>query len=67
MNYLSILAFLFAGVVFGVAVVTATDNPGSMLDFHGFLIVIGGSVAATAISFQVDRMGTMLKVFWNRA
>jgi chemotaxis protein MotA len=44
----------------------STDNPKSFIDPHGGLIVIGGSVAATAISFQIDRVLLMVKVFWRR-
>lgn len=66
MNIFSLIGFVLAAAVFGVAVFTSTDNPKSMIDLHGLLIVAGGSVAATAISFQLDRVLLMLKVFWNR-
>jgi chemotaxis protein MotA len=66
MNVLAILSFGLAGLVFGWAALTSTDDPRSFLDLHGLVIVIGGSVAATSISFQLDRVFLMLKVFWNR-
>jgi len=66
MNILSIIAFLLAAAVFFVSVFTSTDNPSAMVDPHGALIVIGGSVAATAIAFQLDRVMLMVKVFWIR-
>lgn len=66
MNLLSVVSFLLAGGVFLTAVLTSTDDPRAFLDPHGLLIVLGGSVAATAISFQLDRLLVLLKVFWVR-
>ncbi len=66
MNILSLIALFLAIAVFLVSIVTSTDNPMKMLDVHGILIVVGGSVAATAISFQIDRCFLMLKVFFLR-
>jgi chemotaxis protein MotA len=66
MNLFTVVAFAIAGLVFGVSVFTSTDNPMALVDVHGILIVLGGSVAATAISFQLDRVLAMLKVFWIR-
>jgi chemotaxis protein MotA len=66
MNFYSIIAFCLAATVFGVAALTSTDSPKTFLDPHGALIVLGGTVAATAISFQLDRALLMLRVFWNR-
>jgi chemotaxis protein MotA len=65
MNLLTIIAFLMAGAVFGFAVFAGGDGK-SMLDLHAFVIVIAGSLACTAISFQLDRVWIMLKVFFMR-
>src|SRR5689334_14086980 len=66
MNFKSIAAFLMAGAVFGFGALTATSNPAAFLDFHGALIVFGGTVAVAAISFQIDHIWVMLRVFWAR-
>jgi chemotaxis protein MotA len=66
MNYLSVVSFLLAAAVFLFSVLTSSDNPKAMVDPHGALIVFGGSIAATAIAFQLDRVLLMLKVFWIR-
>lgn len=66
MNFLTVIAFVIAGVVFGYSVLGATEDPKSMIDVHGFVIVIAGSVACTAISFQIDRVWLMIKVFFGR-
>jgi len=49
-----------------VSAVTSTDDPKRFVDPHGALIVIGGSIAATSISFQFNRVFRMLLAFWHR-
>lgn len=66
MNLKSIVAFVMAGTVFGVGVFTATKNPMAFIDYHAALIVFGGTIAVAAISFQIDRILIMIKVFYNR-
>jgi len=66
LNFLSLVAFLLAGGVFFIGVFTSTDNPRSFIDGHAALIVFGGTVAVAAVSFQLDRILTMLKVFYIR-
>jgi chemotaxis protein MotA len=66
MNIMQIMSLLLAAVVLGAAMFTATDNPRAFLDYHGLLVVIGGTVAAAAVSFQLNRIVSLLKVFWNR-
>jgi chemotaxis protein MotA len=66
MNIMQILSILLAVGVLLAAMLTATDNPKSMVDYHGMLVVLGGTAAAAAVSFQLNRLGAMLKVFWNR-
>ncbi len=66
MNILVVISFILAAIVVGWAALSSTDNPKSFLDLHGLVIVIAGTVVATSISFQLDRVFLMLKVFWNR-
>ncbi len=66
MNIYSILSFLSAFLVFGVGVFMGMDNVKILLDIHAILIVFGGTIAVTSISFQMDRIGIMLKVFYIR-
>jgi chemotaxis protein MotA len=66
LNYLALLSFASAiGIIFWAAL-SSTDNPRTFLDVHGAVIVFGGTIAATAISFQLDRTLLMAKVFWAR-
>ncbi len=66
MNLQSVIAFVMAGIVFGVGVFTSTNNPKAFIDYHAGLIVFGGTIAVAAISFQIDRILLMMKVFYNR-
>jgi chemotaxis protein MotA len=66
MNIKSIIAFVMAGGVFFLGVFTATKNPMAFVDYHAALIVFGGTVAVGAISFQIDRIMLMMKVFYHR-
>lgn len=67
MNILQLVSLALAAFVFLASVLMSTDNPKSMIDIHGILIVIGGTVSASAISFELNRVVMMLKVFWERA
>lgn len=66
MNILQVVSLMIATGVFLVSVLTSTDDPKSMLDFHGMMIVLGGTLGAGAVSFQLDRVLKMVIVFWNR-
>jgi chemotaxis protein MotA len=66
MNFYSILAFILAAVVFTFGVFMELDNSKTILDIHAIFIVFGGTIAVTSISFQMDRLLIMLKVFYNR-
>jgi len=66
MNLFSIIGFILAAFVLGFGMLTATGDAKSFLDFHAFLIVVGGTIAAGAISFQLDRVSLLFKVFLGR-
>ena len=66
MNIYSLIAFVLAGGVFFGSVFTATENTSAFLDWHAALIVFGGTLAVAAISFQIDHLYTMFKVFYYR-
>jgi chemotaxis protein MotA len=66
MNLWKVSALVLAVVVLSVSVLTATDNPMAFLDVHGALVVLGGTLSAAAISFQIPKMFVMLKIFWRR-
>ncbi|OFZ18443.1 MAG: hypothetical protein A2X94_00420 [Bdellovibrionales bacterium GWB1_55_8] len=66
MNPLSIVALILAGTVFIVGTLSSTNNPMMFIDGHAILIVVGGSVAAASIAFQIDRLFLLMKVFFGR-
>ena len=65
MNLMSIIAFLLAGAVLAFGIISS-GNIDVFFNEHAFLIVVGGSVAAAAISFQIDRIFILFKVFFKR-
>lgn len=58
------------GVIFGFALVIgaimhATSNWWSFLSMHGFLIVIGGTIANAFMSYQASYVVKAFKAMWN--
>jgi len=66
MNIIQIISLLAAFSVLIISIVTSTDDPMAMVDVHGMLIVFGGTIGASAVAFQLDRVFLMLKIFWIR-
>ena len=66
MNIMSILALALALTVFFWSMLTSTDDPTRFVDIHGIVIVFAGTFAAASISFQIDRVLLMIKVFATR-
>ncbi len=66
MNLFTIVSFAIAAVVFGYSVLHSGIDLKSMIDLHGIMIVIGGTVACTAIAYQVDRILVLFKIFFQR-
>jgi chemotaxis protein MotA len=66
MNFSSILGLVLAVLVFVTAAVTSTSNAKVFLDAHAFLIVIGGTVAASLLSFSFTRLSSLFKIFYKK-
>jgi chemotaxis protein MotA len=66
MNLLSVFSLILAVVVLGVAIFTASNNPRSFLDWHGLLVVLGGTFAAAAVSIQLDKVFLLIKIYIDR-
>lgn len=66
MNISSIVGLILAVLVFGGAAVTSTKQYKVFLDGHAALIVIGGTIAASLISFSFSRMTILLKTFFKK-
>lgn len=67
MNQFVIVGFLLSNIVLFGTIFTATDKASVFLDYHGLLIVVGGTFAAAATSFQLNRVFLLLQVFFRRS
>ena len=66
MNFSSLFG-VFAGVSVLFAALHATSSDMTLfLDFHGILIVVGGTAAAASISFPLKKVISLFKVFTLR-
>lgn len=66
MNFSSILGLLFGVGVMYTAMTATTPDLSFFLDFHGILIVCGGTAAAASISFPINKVLALFKVFLQR-
>jgi len=63
MNIASIVGFIIAITVLLIGLRLSSDNLSMFLDYPSLFIVIGGTFAATAITYQVNRIFTLFKIF----
>lgn len=66
MNFSALVGLLLAVSVFVGAAATATQNRKIFLDSHAFLIVIGGTVAVSLLSFSGSKLVALLRIFFRR-
>ncbi len=65
MSLSSLLGFIFGFGLFLGSILMATNNPSAFLEMHAFMIVIGGSVASSYMSYQARYVNTALKsIIW---
>lgn len=63
MNIFSLIGFIIAGAVLFTGLRLASDNINIFIDFPSMFIVLGGTFAATAICYQLDRITLLFKIF----
>lgn len=66
MNISSIFSFIAAFAVLAFGLFSSSDNPLVFLDGVSAFIVLGGTITATAISFRMEKLWGLLKVFLVR-
>lgn len=66
MNIYSVFGFIISLVVLIVGLKLATPNLGAFWDVPSVFIVVGGTFAAAAICFQLNRMINIFKIFIRR-
>lgn len=60
------MGLLLAGVVFLVVALTSAQDAMVFLDWHAFVIVIGGTLAAALLSFNIKTLTKLFKLFMGR-
>jgi chemotaxis protein MotA len=63
MNINSILGFIISAVIFIAGLRMASPEIGMFVDFPSLFIVVGGTIGATAIAFQINRFMRLIKIF----
>lgn len=63
MNYISMIAVIFSTGILFLGLRMATDNMYVFLDFPSIVIVFGGTLAATAVAFRLDRLSSIFFLF----
>lgn len=66
MNFLSIISFMIACVVLYLGLYLASPKMHLYIDYPSMFIVVAGSFAATAISFHLNKMFVLFKIFLLR-
>lgn len=66
MNFYAIIGFIIAAIVFGTGLFLASPNLELFLDYPSMFIVCGGTFAAAAISFQLNRIKIVFAIFLRR-
>lgn len=66
MNFYSILSLLMALGVFITGIVTSAEHYEHFFDLPALLIVLGGTFAALSISFQLNRVLSLMKIVFSR-
>jgi chemotaxis protein MotA len=65
MNIFSILGFIMASAVLFIGLRLSTDDLAMFWDVPSVFIVLGGTLASTAIAFQLDRILVLFKTFFK--
>jgi chemotaxis protein MotA len=66
MNISSLISFIAAFGVLAFGLLSSSKDPLVFIDGTSAFIVIGGTVTAAAISFRIEKLGTLLKIFFIR-
>lgn len=66
MNISTLAGALVAAIVVFLGVTGATSNYKIFFDLHAFIVVAGGTLAATLVSFPLPLMYKIIKILFNR-
>jgi len=65
MGLLNALSLFVAVGVVAFAFIYGNPNPGMLLDYHGLVIVVGGTFACVGVAFRLDRAAKMVVIFFK--
>lgn len=63
MNPASVIGFIIAIAVLIIGMSLSSSDLGIFIDYPSMFIVLGGTFAATTITFQINRIITLVKIF----
>lgn len=66
MNIFSIFGLIISGIVLVIGLRMSSPNLNLFLDGPSLFIVLGGTFAATSVSFQLNKIGGLLKIFFKQ-
>jgi chemotaxis protein MotA len=66
MNIQALLAFVISTGIMATGLILSSDDVMIFIDPVSAFIVVGGTFGATAIAFQLSRLGMLFKIFMNR-
>lgn len=66
MNLISIIGLIIASIVLFTGLKLASDDMMLFIDGPSLFIVIGGTFAATSVAFQLNKIGTLFKIFFSQ-
>jgi chemotaxis protein MotA len=66
MNFSAVIGLIMAVAVLGGTIFLSSKSAHMFLDPHAFLIVIGGTLAASLLSFSGTKMIVMVRVFFRK-
>lgn len=66
MNVISIIGLIISSAVLYAGLMLASDNLGLFFDGPSLFIVTGGTFAATSVAFQLNKIGSLFKIFFSQ-
>lgn len=66
MNIFSIIGLILSGIILVVGLRMSSPNLNLFIDGPSLFIVIGGTFAATSVSFQLNKIGNLFKIFFKQ-
>lgn len=66
MNIFSIIGLILSGIILIAGLRMSSSNMSLFVDGPSLFIVLGGTFAATSVSFQLNKIGSLFKIFFKQ-